>query len=119
MGCAAIAALAWQRATTRTRTGAPVGLALALGVAVSVHYYAALLVVPLAVAEGTRTVTVRRVNPSVWLALLAGMAPLAAWWPLIFGPRSWMMSELLGADKKLRLQRQGELYELSFSSSEH
>jgi len=93
MGCAAAAALAWQRATAEEdRPIAALALALALGVAVSSHYYAALLLIPLAVGEAVSTIVRRRVAAPIWAAFAAGMLPLLVFLPLIREARLWAHS---------------------------
>jgi hypothetical protein len=83
-GASALALLAWQAAGAGRRRGiAALGLAAALAAAVSLHYYAALLVLPLAAGEIARWWPERRANVLVWLALGAGLLPLVAFVPLM------------------------------------
>jgi len=85
LGLAAVALLLWQVRSDTGSASAAAGLALALMCAVSVHYYAALLVVPLGAAELARAHSRRRLDRGVVLALVAGLAPLIAYEPLIHG----------------------------------
>jgi hypothetical protein len=72
-GCA-VAFLAWQ--AVGRRRGASLGLAAALMAAVASHYYAVLVVVPLAAAEAWRTWTRRERRVAVWVAFAAALVPL-------------------------------------------
>lgn len=72
-GCA-LAYLAWQ--AVGRRRAAALGLAAALMLAVSSHYYAVLVLTPLALAEAWRTWTRREIRPQVWFAFLAALIPL-------------------------------------------
>ena len=76
----ALAALAWQRASSPAWT---VALALAVMGAVSVHYYSVYALLPFAAAEVTWSLSQRRLRVGVWLAFAAGGAALAAYWPLL------------------------------------
>ncbi len=71
----AVAFLAWQ--AVGRRRGATLGLAAALMAAVASHYYALLVVAPLATAEAWRTWTRRERRVGVWLAFAATLVPLA------------------------------------------
>lgn len=85
LGLAAAALLCQQlRADTGSRAAA-LGVAVALAAAVSTHYYAVLLVVPLAVAELVRAFERRRLDHAIVAAFVVGIAPLAAFKPLIDG----------------------------------
>ena len=80
----AVALVCWQAATDGThRRLALVGLAVALALATSSHYYAILLLVPLALGELVRSVAGRRMDIWVWLALGGGLVPLAAFVQLV------------------------------------
>jgi hypothetical protein len=70
----ALAFLAWQAVGRRKH--AALGLAMALMAAVSSHYYAVLVVTPLALAEAWRTRTRQEVRPAVWFALTASLVPV-------------------------------------------
>jgi hypothetical protein len=51
--------------------------------AVSSHYYAVLLLMPLAIGEGVRAGSLRRLDLPIWLALDAAMLPLVLHLPLL------------------------------------
>jgi hypothetical protein len=87
LGLAAAALLCWQLRADTGSGAAAVGLAVTLACAVSVHYYAALLVVPIAAAEATRAASRRRLDRAVPAALVAGLLPLLLFRPLIDGAR--------------------------------
>jgi hypothetical protein len=84
-GASGLALLAWQAAagSGRRRVVAALALAIALAAAVSLHYYAVLLLLPLAAGELARSWPGRRPDFAVWLALAAGALPLAAFVPLM------------------------------------
>lgn len=93
LGAAALSLLAWQQATLPEHTeGRRFGWLLllsgALLAALASHYYAVLLVIPLAVGEAMR-VRRSRLAAGVWVALLVPLALLAAWRPLIDVARLW------------------------------
>ena len=65
------------------RAGGQCGWASALASAVSVHYYAVLIFLPLAVAEAGRWWLQGKPSWPVWVAFLVGALPLIAYLPLI------------------------------------
>ena len=82
----ALGLAAWQAAADgRGRPLSLVVLGASLAAAVGMHYYAALAVVPLAIAELVRSVDRRRVDVPVWLALGASAAPVLAFLPVVRG----------------------------------
>lgn len=83
----AVAFLAWQ--AVGRRRGAVVGLAAALMAAVASHYYAVLVVAPLAVAEAWRTWTRGEKRIAVWLAFAAALVPLGLSLTLVRAGRSY------------------------------
>jgi hypothetical protein len=90
LGCAAVAGLAWQRAAlSRRRSIWLVTIALTLALALSAHYYAVLLLMPLALGEATNTVVDRKVDTPVWVAIVSPLAVFIVWWPLVLTARSW------------------------------
>lgn len=90
LGAAGLSLLAWQLAgIPRLRLHATIGLAVTLAAGVSLHYYAALLVLPLAVGELVRSSTTRERRPAVWVALVIGLLPLAAYAPLMSAASSY------------------------------
>jgi hypothetical protein len=93
LGCAALAALAWQRAGEQRPRGIwVVTLALTLALALSVHYYAVLLLAPLALGEGVRALVQRRIDTPVWIAIVSPLAMFIVWWPLIQTARAWSVT---------------------------
>ena len=99
-GASSLALLAWQAAGSGDRRArAALMLAVSLAAAVSLHYYAALLLLPLVAGEVARSWPTRRANPAVWLALVAGVLPLAAFVPLMgaaaeYGGLFWTRASL-------------------------
>jgi hypothetical protein len=76
----AIAAVAWQRASS---WGWVLVLAIAAALAVGTHYYSIFAGVPFAIAEIVYTVRRRHVRLRVWAAFGMGVASLALCWPLL------------------------------------
>ena len=90
LGFSALALICWQDATAGVcRPLALAGLVLSLAAAVSTHYYAILIIVPLAAGEGVRTWTNKRVDIAIWAAFLLGLLPLLAFMPLMAACRSY------------------------------
>ncbi|HYM10619.1 MAG TPA: glycosyltransferase family 39 protein [Bryobacterales bacterium] len=90
LGCCGLSLLFWQSAASSVRRNwALPGLALSLAAALSSHYYGVLLLLPLAVGELVRTVSRKRVDWAVWLALAASLLPLLFFLPLIRGARAY------------------------------
>lgn len=84
LGFGALALLCWQSATEKGNPMLPLtGLALSLAAAVSCHYYAVFILLPLAFGEAVRSLSLRRINWAVWLALGMGATPLVGFLPLI------------------------------------
>jgi hypothetical protein len=74
----------WQEATAgRRRQLALWGLALSMAAAVACHYFALVFFLPLGFGELVRTWSRRRLDPPVWLALLAALLPLSLFIPLL------------------------------------
>ncbi|MGH7932862.1 MAG: ArnT family glycosyltransferase, partial [Candidatus Binataceae bacterium] len=74
--CAASFVL-WRQASEGGRPRlASGGLAIVLALGVGSHFYAILLVVPLAIGELVRSVRSRRLAPRIWIALGACLTPL-------------------------------------------
>lgn len=93
LGCCGLSLISWQRAAEQDRRGGSLlEMSLSLMVAVSCHYYAVLLFIPIGLGELTRTAVRRRVDWLVWLALIAGLVPLAACAPLIQLARGYAAS---------------------------
>jgi hypothetical protein len=89
LGCAGAAIVAWQAAEGRWRALALPCLALACAAAIASHYYAVLILAPLALGEIVRTIQRRKLDVLVWAALAASLAPLAFFLPLIRASRSY------------------------------
>lgn len=84
LGCGGLALLAWQSAAEGySRKLALLGLTGSLAVATSSHYYAVLLLFPLAMGELVRSRGRRRLDLPIWLAFGLAMAPLLLFLPLI------------------------------------
>ena len=94
-GTAGLALLSWQRTGDAPhRKQGLLALALVTAISTSLHYYGCLVVVPIAAGELTRTSLARRWAPGVWIALVAGVLPLAAFLPLMqtastYAPGFW------------------------------
>jgi 4-amino-4-deoxy-L-arabinose transferase-like glycosyltransferase len=70
LGFTGLAAVAWQSVTiNRSRKFALMGLALSLSGAFAFHYFSVLLLAPFAVAEAARSISRRKLDLPVWLAL--------------------------------------------------
>jgi hypothetical protein len=90
LGFCGLSLVCWQAAAEGKRRGpALVGLALALAAALWSHYYAVLLLLPVALGEGVRTWTGRRVDWPVWAALGTAALSLGLLWPLLAGARAF------------------------------
>lgn len=88
LACIAFAVVCYQRAQER-RWMILMGASLAL--ATSFHYYAVFALVPFALAEFALWLdspSPRVPRAGVWLALAAGVVPLAVFWPLLAGFRA-------------------------------
>ena len=84
VGFGAAMLLFWQRAVEKDRRWPRLaGLAFCEGAAVSSHYFAVLLLAPLAIGELVRTLRNRRIDFGVWAAFAAGLSPLIANIPLL------------------------------------
>jgi hypothetical protein len=103
LGFVGLALLSWQWAERgRWRPLALVGLATSLAAAVATHYFAILVLAPLALAEATRSIESprRRIDVAVWAAFAFALAPIGPLWPLVAGSReitqgaSWVRVDL-------------------------
>lgn len=84
MGFSGLALIFWQGATEKVnRLPYLAGLAISLAAAVSCHYYAVFILLPLALAELARSLSLKRIDLPVWIAFGLGMSPLLAFLPLI------------------------------------
>ncbi len=91
LGFEGLALLAWELAGDPgpRRRWAVAGLALASAAAVSCHYAAVLIVFPLALGELVRSLERGRFVPALWAALAAPVVPLAFFFPLMRGARTY------------------------------
>ena len=93
LGFTALALASWQAASEPARRSlALAGVALGIAGAVSSHYYAALVVGPLALAEAVRWASERRIRLGVPLAFGVGLTPLLCFLPLIGAARTYSVS---------------------------
>lgn len=90
MGFAAMAVLAWFKATEPRRSAVFLPLlAASLAGAVSSHYYAVLILIPLAAGELVRTRTLGRIDVPVWIAFAFTFLPLVLFLPTILSARRY------------------------------
>jgi hypothetical protein len=86
LGFAGLMLLCWQSAAEGNyRKLSLIGIAVSVAGAVSSHYYAVLLLFPLAVGEAARSISLRRLDPPIWVAFGCGLIPLFLFLPLIQG----------------------------------
>jgi hypothetical protein len=86
VGFSALALLCWLRSTQGASRGLFLPLmAVSLAAAVSSHYYAILVLLPLAGSELVRTWVRRKSDFSMWIALSAALIPLALFRNVIQG----------------------------------
>ena len=84
LGFAGLSLLCWQSAAEGShRKVSLLGLALSLAAAVSSHYYAVLLLFPLALGEVVRSFSRRQLDRPIWIAFGLALTPLILFWPLI------------------------------------
>ena len=115
LGFAGLALLSWQRCAGSSRHLLwPAALALRIAGLVSTHFYAVLLIVPLALAETARCIGRRRIEWATAVALCAGVTPLIFWMPLVRNVRGKVADNALHADYFAR-PTVGALYD-SYSS---
>ena len=88
-GTFSLALLCWQIALERRSRIALIGLWAALFIAVSSHYYALVLIVPLAIGQLIECARSRRWRLPVWLALTGAVAPVLLFFPFITAARSY------------------------------
>lgn len=76
-GFSAVSIACWQRSTDGGRRGAWLaGLAVSLFGVVSSHWYGVLVVVPLAIGEGLRSLRRKKIDVAVWVAFGAAVLPI-------------------------------------------
>jgi hypothetical protein len=89
-GFAALAMLSWLRSTAyRKRMVYIPLLAVALAAAVASHYYAILIVIPLALGELVRTRYIGRIDWAIWIAFTAACVPILAFLGTIRSARGY------------------------------
>jgi len=97
--CAAIAVLCYQHAP---RWPWMILLAASFMAAESMHYLALFGFIPFGIAELAILIRARKIRWSVWIALAAGLVPVAALWPLssamrrFYGTHIWSPPSLFG-----------------------
>ena len=91
LGLSAVALAAWQWRSFQARSPMPlVVCALALATAQFTHFYAGLMVLPLAAGEATRVLLRRRIDWGMWVTLaLAVGVPLLILRPLVSAARQF------------------------------
>jgi hypothetical protein len=90
MGFTAMAVLAWFKATEPRRSAVFLPLlAASLAGAVSSHYYAVLILIPLASGELVRTRALRRIDVPVWIAFAFTFLPLVLFLPIILSAQRY------------------------------
>ena len=83
-GLAGVSLACWQSAADGDRRRLSLALLfLSLAAAIATHYYAVLLLGPLAVGEAIRFWSRRRADRAMWCVLVASLAPLIVLQPLI------------------------------------
>lgn len=90
LGFTGLALVFWQGAARNVRR-APLlaGLFLSLLASFSTHYYAPLILAPLAAGEAVRAVTRRRADWWMWAAMTTPLFVIVAWFPLIQAARTY------------------------------
>jgi hypothetical protein len=92
LGLAGAALVCWQStlATSPVRhAGAVAGLWASLTTAIACHYYAVLLLLPIAAAEVSRFLRRRQPRWPVWIGTGGAIAPMLVCWPLIASAREY------------------------------
>lgn len=90
IGFSAMALLCWQGATeSKRRAWWLIGLAASGAAAISSHYYAVFLLVPLGAGEIVRSLTRKRIDLPIWVALGSMLIPLVLFFPVIQEARSY------------------------------
>lgn len=86
VGLVALALLCYQRAPM---LGWMVCMGTSFFLAEALHYYGFFVTVPFLIAEFIFSIRERRVRTVVWIAIGAGLIPLAVYWPLLVRLRSY------------------------------
>jgi hypothetical protein len=93
LGFGGVALVCWQGAIrSRRRTWWLIGLFVALLCAILNHAYGVLMIVPLTLAEFTRSLMLRRIDWTVWLAILASLAGILPTMTLWGGAKAGIQS---------------------------
>jgi hypothetical protein len=89
LGLTGLALVTWQRSARpgRRRWAWLCGLSLAIACLLSTHYYGAVIVIVLVLAEAVRAAINKRLDWPVYLALALGSAAIVLWFPLIHALR--------------------------------
>jgi 4-amino-4-deoxy-L-arabinose transferase-like glycosyltransferase len=89
-GFAALAMLSWLRAAAHQKRMVYIPLlAIALAAAVASHYYAILVVIPLALGELVRTRDRRKIDWPIWIAFTCACSPILAFLGTIRSARGY------------------------------
>ena len=88
MGLSGLAFLCWRGVAGERRSWALAGLAACLVAMMSSHYYAGLLLLPLAVGELVRTRVRKKIDRAVWCVLCLSPFALLLYLPLLLGVRA-------------------------------
>jgi hypothetical protein len=91
LGLCGLALVSWQAAIGNGpwRPLALAGLALSLAGTISTHFYAAVGFIPFGLAELARTWRRRRIDMPMWIALVAGLIPMAFFGPFIRNAKAY------------------------------
>ena len=90
LGFSSLALLCWQGAAEGPRRmWWLIGLAVSGAASVSSHYYAIFLLVPLGVGEIVRSLTRRRIDFPIWIALGCALLPLLLFLPFLQQARTY------------------------------
>jgi hypothetical protein len=99
LGFAGVALVCWQSAIrSRRKAWWLIGLPLALLCAILSHTYAVLLVVPLALAELTRSLSLRRVDWAVWLTIISPLSGALLFLPLVEASKANVLQTVFPAN---------------------
>jgi hypothetical protein len=91
MGFCGLALICWQAAAAANgRRGlALAGLTLSLAATISSHFYAPVSFIPFGLAELARIWRRRRIDVPMWVAMFAGLIPMAFFGPLIHNAKTY------------------------------
>jgi hypothetical protein len=92
LGLAGAALVCWQSTSSTSPVryaGAVAGLCASLTIAIACHYYAVLLLIPIAAAEVSRFLRRRQPRWPVWIGTGVALAPALVCWPLIASAREY------------------------------